>query len=233
MDELKLSIGERMQDDEECLRRAIENKLDNFRVAMPGKIIDFDEEVQTATIKPLIKEYVRGKWESLPMLPDVPCFFPRAGGYCLTFPVKPGDECLIIFNDMCLDSWWQSGDEQTQLETRRHDLSDAMCLLGITSVPKAVKDYSTNSVMLRNEDKDSYLEIVDDDKTVNIVGAEKINVTAVDDINIEAASNLNVKAVANITITGDANISMTAAANMTLEAGGNMTLRAARIDLNP
>jgi len=80
LEKLEMSIGERMQDDEECLRRAIENKLDNLRVAMPGKIIDFDEEVQTATVKPLIKEYVRGKWESLPMLPDVPCFFPRAGG---------------------------------------------------------------------------------------------------------------------------------------------------------
>ena len=217
MDDLKLYMSERMADAEEGLRRTVENKLDNLRVAMPGEIVTFDEKVQTASVKPLIKEYCRGKWESLPLLLDVPCFFPRAGGYCLTFPVKPGDEVLIIFNDMCLDSWWQSGGEQTQLETRRHDLSDAMCILGITSVPKAVENYSTNSMMLRNEDRDSYLEIVDDNKTVNIVGAEKINVTAVDDINITTAANVTIKAAGNID----------------LEAGGNMTLRAARIDLNP
>lgn len=214
-----------MQDDEECLRRLAESKTDNLRVAMPGKIIDFDEEKQTATVQPLIKEYVRDKWESLPQLLDVPCFFPRAGGYCLTFPVKPDDEVIILFNDMCLDAWWQSGGEQTQLETRRHDLSDAMCFFGITSVPKAVTEYSTNSVMLRNEDKDSYYEIVDDTKTLNIIGAEKLNITTQDDINVKTSANLNVEAAANITIQ--------AAGDITIEAGGNMTLKAARIDLNP
>jgi len=218
-------MGERMQDDEECLRRLAESKTDNLRVAMPGKIIDFDEEKQTATVQPLIKEYVRDKWESLPQLLDVPCFFPRAGGYCLTFPVKPDDEVIILFNDMCLDAWWQSGGEQTQLETRRHDLSDAMCFFGITSVPKAVTEYSTNSVMLRNEDKDSYYEIVDDTKTLNIIGAEKLNITTQDDINVKTSANLNVEAAANITIQ--------AAGDITIEAGGNMTLKAARIDLNP
>ena len=193
MDKLRMSIGERMQDEEECLRRLVENKIDNLRVSMPGKIISFDEKKQTATVQPLLKEYVRGKWEPLPRLLDVPCFFPRAGGYCLTFPVKPGDTVLIVWGDMCLDAWWQSGGEQTQLEIRRHDLSDAMCLLGITCVPKAVTDYSANSMMLRNEDKDSYFEIMDDDKTINVAGAEKLNVKMVDDIDVHTDANINVK----------------------------------------
>ena len=183
MNKINLSIGERLNDGEECTRRAIENKLDNLRVSMPGEIVDFNAENQTATVKPLVKEYVRGKWVSLPMLLDVPCFFPRAGGYCLTFSVKTGDECLVIFGDMCIDAWWQSGGEQTQLETRRHDLSDAMCLLGITSVPRAVKGYSTNSMMLRNEDADVYFEITDD-KTMNIHGIEDINIMSKEVINV-------------------------------------------------
>ena len=101
MDKLNVDIGERMQDDEEYLRRFVENKLDNLRVSMPCEIVSFDAAKQTATVQPLVKEYVRGKWESLPQLLDVPCFFPRAGGYCLTFPVKPGDEVQIVFNDSC------------------------------------------------------------------------------------------------------------------------------------
>jgi len=226
MSEQRMSIGERLHDSEESLRRLVESKTDNLRVAMPGKIISFDAEKQTATVQPLIKEYVRDKWESLPRLLDVPCFFPRAGGYCLTFPVKPGDEVIIMFNDMCLDSWWQSGGEQTQLEIRRHDLSDAMCLLGITSVPKAVEDYSTNSVMLRNEDKDSYIEIVDDDKTVNIVGAEKLNVTVVDDINVTTDADINVTARGDVTVESAANVTIRCAGNMSLEAGGILSLKA-------
>jgi len=207
--DLGVTIGERIADEEESRRREMENAAGNLRVAMPGRIVSFDAENQTATVQPLLREYVRGKWVDMPQLLDVPCIFPRAGGYCLTFPVKEGDECQIQFNDMCIDSWWQSGGIQNQLECRRHDLSDATCHLGLTSVPRAVENYSVNSMRLRNEDNDSYLEIVDDSKTVNIFGAENINVAATVNVNIKAARD------------------------MTLEAGGNMTLKAARIDLNP
>ena len=207
MSELGLSIGERIDDETECMRRAIENKADNLRVAMPGMIVDFDAELQTATVQPLIKEYVRGAWVSLPQLLDVPCFFPRAGGYSLTFPVRRGDECQILFNDMCIDAWWQSGGEQTQLETRRHDLSDAMCFLGITSVPRAVKDYSETSVVLRNEDNDAYIEIRDD-KQVHI----RSDTTCL--------NNLTVKG--NLRVEGDAHIEGTVTVGKDVIADGDV-----------
>jgi len=221
---LGISIGERIGDEEEARRRAMENATDNVRVAMPGKIADFDSKAQTATILPLIREYIRGEWVEFPPLLDVPCFFPRAGGYCLTFPVKKGDECLVIFNDMCIDAWWQSGDVQNQLEARRHDLSDAMALLGITSVPQAVKDYSVNSVRLRNEDNDSYFEIVDDTKTINISGAENIHIQSEKAVNINATSDIDIKSSANININGSGNIAINSVADITISAQGNLTL---------
>ena len=238
--ELHLSVGERLQDPEEMQRRAIENKTDNLRCCTVGKIIDFNEQKQTATVQPLIKEYVKGEWLSLPKLLDVPCFFPRAGGYCLTFPVKPGDEVLVVFNDNCLDAWWQSGNEQTQLEIRRHDLSDAMCLFGITSVPKAVTEYSTNSLMLRNEDKDSYLEIVDDDKTINIYGAQKLNVTMVDDVTtktqaqfiVEASGDIDLETASNLNARVSGNTYLTTSGNINIVSDGTVTITAEKINLN-
>ena len=223
---LNVGIGERVGDSQEAERRGLENALANVRVAMPGEIVDFNAANQTSTVQPLIKELVRGEWRALPRLPDVPCVFPRAGGYCLTFPVKPGDECLIVFNDMCLDAWWQSGGLQTQAETRRHDLSDACCILGPTSAPWAVKEYSQNSVMLRNEDGDSYLEIVDGDKTFNIVGAEKINIKAAADILAEAQADITVSAKSNIAVNAEANVSVGAASNITVNAEANIDVNA-------
>lgn len=212
---LHIGIGQRIGDEEEQQRRAMENAMANARVAMPGEVIDFDSERQTATVQPLVNERINGNWHSLPRLLDVPCFFPRAGGHCLTFPVKPGDECLIIFNDMCIDSWWQSGGQQNQIEIRRHDLSDAMALLGITSVPRAVTEYSTDSVMLRNESRDAYIEIKD---------GKVINIKSVEDINIETNRNVNIQAAQNITIKSEGDI--------LLESAGNMTLKGATINLN-
>jgi hypothetical protein len=213
-------VKERLDNPGEQQRTAIENELTNARVATPGIIISFDPVRQTASVQPAITENVQvgdgpASAVSLPILTDVPVQFPRAGGYSLTFPVKPGDECLLVFCDMCIDGWWQSGGVQDQMEKRRHDLSDAMAILGITSVPQAVALYSEESVMLRNEDKTAFVEIQDN---------EDINVTTAADVNITAAMNINISAAADVSIV--------AGGNMNLTAAGSMTLKAARIDMN-
>jgi len=245
MSRARLSLGERLNDGEEAIRRAIENKTDNLRVAMPGTIVDFDADVQTATVQPLLKERVGGQWLTLPLLLDVPCFFPRAGGYCLTFPVKAGDECIVLFNDMCIDSWWQSGGIQAQAEIRRHDLSDAMCLLGITSVPQAVTDYSTDSMMLRNEAKSAYVEITDSGVMnirnnigdINVDTTQSVNVTAAQNINAEAtsitataqsvsvqASTVSIQAAQTISISANATLAISSSAPLTIASGTSVTV---------
>ena len=175
-------IKERFDSPEEEQRLAGENVAANLRVAIPGIIDSFNPATQTATVQPAISENVRlgqedAKPTNLPLLTDVPCVFPRAGGYCLTFPVKKGDECLLVFSDMCIDGWWQSGGVQGQIETRRHDLSDAAALLGITSVPRAVTEYSGNSVMLRNEEKTAYVEI-DNSRNIHIFTQNNLTLEA-------------------------------------------------------
>ena len=82
---------------------AINHKTNMLRCAIPGSIIDFDPSNQTATVQIMIKEKAFGEWHTITPLLDVPVVFPRSGGYALTFPVKQGDECLVIFNDMCID----------------------------------------------------------------------------------------------------------------------------------
>lgn len=157
-----LNLSEILNDEQEQQRMAMENFLCNTRVAIPGIIQNFNHVNQTATIQPAIKEQINGQWLQLPLLLDVPVQFPRAGGYCMTFPVKSGDECLVIFSDMCIDAWWQSGGIQVQLEKRRHDLSDAIVILGISSVPKLIKNFSNDTVQFRNDAGTAYVEINDD-----------------------------------------------------------------------
>ena len=99
--------------------RASANKL---RVAVPGIIESFDPGEQTVTVRVAIREKVLldgdEKWVDIPLLLDVPIVIPRAGGYCLTLPVQKGDECLVVFGDMCIDAWWQSGGIQNQIDCR-------------------------------------------------------------------------------------------------------------------
>ncbi|EKN3638181.1 Gp138 family membrane-puncturing spike protein, partial [Yersinia enterocolitica] len=93
-----------------------------LRVAMPGIIQSFDADTVTCTVLPAIKgndSGVSGDRESadLPLLVDVPVIFPRGGGCTLTFPIKAGDECLLIFSDRCIDFWWQNGGVQEPVDS--------------------------------------------------------------------------------------------------------------------
>jgi len=146
---------------------------------MPGIIQSFDPDEQTVSVQLAIRERIRdgeGRMEfvNLPLLLDVPILMPRAGGYIVTMPVSKGDECLVVFGDMCIDAWWSNGEVQNQIEKRRHDLSDGFAILGPWSQPNKIQNYSTDSVQLRTEDGNTYIEIKQNE--INIVASVlKIN----------------------------------------------------------
>jgi hypothetical protein len=132
--------------------------------ALPGIVVSFNAEAQSCEVQPAIKAVIRDplgaeNWVDLPVLPDVPVVFPRAGGFALTFPIKPGDECLVVFSSRCIDAWWQSGGTQQQIEQRLHDLSDGFCIPGPTSQPRKLSNVSTSSVQLRDEDGGTSISI--------------------------------------------------------------------------
>lgn len=136
------------------LMDAVSNGL---RVACPGIIQSFNASTQTVTVQPAIRERVQNpdltySWVQLPLLVDVPIVIPRAGGFSLTLPVNKGDECLIVFGDMCMDSFWEHGGVQNQPDKRRHDLSDGYCVLGTWSQPRVLTNYSTSAAQLRTDD---------------------------------------------------------------------------------
>lgn len=158
------TIAERLQDDNNFFNRFGDNLGNNLRVAIPGIIQSFDTETQTVTVQPAIMENIRNNDLSissmqLPLLLDVPIILPKAGDFILTMPVKQGDECLVIFADMCIDMWWQAGGIQKQAEKRRHDLSDAFVILGTWSQPNRISNYSTDSAQLRTKSGETYIEI--------------------------------------------------------------------------
>ncbi|MFP2422245.1 Gp138 family membrane-puncturing spike protein [Pseudescherichia vulneris] len=141
----------------ETFKSERETTKNHIRVAMPGIIQSFDPGAVTAVVQPAIRSVETdndGKriTKNYPLLVDVPVVFPRGGGCTLTFPVKAGDECLVIFADRCIDFWWQNGGVQEPVDDRTHDLSDAFCIVGPQSQAKKISGISTSSVELRSDD---------------------------------------------------------------------------------
>lgn len=159
---------ERLDDPEEALATAQDGRQAQIWTALPGIVESFDPDALTVSVQPAIQANVTAEDGSvraaaLPLLVDVPVVFPQGGGFLLTFPVRAGDECLVVFSSRCIDSWWQSGGVQPQAEQRLHDLSDGFALVGPRSRARRVTPaVSTEAVMLRAEDGSSFVEIAPD-----------------------------------------------------------------------
>jgi hypothetical protein len=167
----------------EIIRRFLNQFSFDLRCAAPGIITSFDSDKQTVTVQLAIKEVIEisqkentyKKAIKIPEILDVPIIIPRAGGYSITLPVQVGDECLVIFGDTCIDSWWKrgcpmqtTGKYQTQdpASLRRHDLSDGFAILGCWSQPNVIPDYSTDSLEIRTDDGNTKIKIKDGEVTI-------------------------------------------------------------------
>lgn len=136
-----------------------------LRVSLPGIVQSFDPATCTCTVQPAITGQgidEKGHIQSapLPLLTDVPVIFPRGGGCTITFPVKAGDECLVVFSDRCIDFWWQNGGIQEPVDPRQHDLSDAFAFVGPQSQAQKISGISTTSVQVRTDDGSSFIELM-------------------------------------------------------------------------
>ncbi|HHT4682618.1 Gp138 family membrane-puncturing spike protein [Klebsiella pneumoniae] len=176
---LNSQLGSKEQADAQ-LAQAI---MSAMRVSMPGIIQSFDPDAVTAVVQPAIKGAEQDESGAelsvnLPLLVDVPVVFPRGGGCTLTFPVKAGDECLVIFADRCIDFWWQSGGIQEPVDGRMHDLSDAFCIVGPQSQAKKISGISTTAAQFRSDDGSTYFELDPSTKKIKIVAPGGLDVIA-------------------------------------------------------
>lgn len=170
------TVDERVGGLPQLLNAIAEGVKFSLRVAMPGIVQAWDADQQTVTVQIAIREKISmsGTEEEveIPLLVDVPVVMPRAGGYSLVFAPAKGDECLVVFADACIDSWWQSGGVQSQADRRRHDLSDGFAILGCWS-QKRKPSIPSSGVRLQNDDGSAGVSI--SGSTVNIFGTVKIN----------------------------------------------------------
>lgn len=148
---------ERYDDPLEAARIAQDGSQAQIWTALPGIVQSFDATALTVSVQPAIQGRVSDKTGTasnvnLPLLVDVPVVFPHGGGFSLTFPVKAGDECLVVFTSRCMDGWWQDGGVQPQLDRRMHDLSDGMAILGPWSQKRKIGGINGGATELRSDD---------------------------------------------------------------------------------
>lgn len=175
---------------EEAVRTALDSFRSSTWSAMPAIITRVDLERMVVNAQVSIRDWHFDALGPLPFveipeLLDLPIVFPRGGGVALTFPVKPGDETLVVFANRCIDAWWQMGGVQNPIELRPNELSDGFAFMGVSSIPRVLADISTNSAQLRTTSGTTFVEV-----------------TEGGGLNLRATGDISIVAGGNITITG-------------------------------
>lgn len=178
---------------------------------MPGIIQSFSASAVTATVQMAIKGIVqdqtgKSQFVNLPLLVDVPVFFPRGGNCTLTFPIAKGDECLVVFASRCVDGWFQSGGIQAPMQPRMHSMSDGFALVGFFSQATKISGISTSTAQLRSNDGSTYVEVNPAGQIVNVVAPGGMTLTT-----------------PTVTITGTINVQNAQGASSASTISGSMT----------
>ncbi len=147
----------------ELLKQVLDFRLQDVHVALPGSVQKVDMATQTVDVLPEIKRVLEDedgntKEESMPILPNIPLVFPRAGGYFLTLPVAVGDKVLILFCEKDLDQWRAKGRETAPDDLRMHSTAGAVAIAGV--YPTMSPILTTNSTdMILGKDAGSKIYI--------------------------------------------------------------------------
>ncbi|MCK5611976.1 hypothetical protein KAR91_59450 [Candidatus Pacearchaeota archaeon] len=113
-----------------------------------GVIDSFNSTNQTAEIKIVFKTIFEGQEYSYPLLVDCPVVVIGGSGGSLRLPVVQGDHCLVLFNDVNIDNWYEGSTNSLPDSNRKHDLSDGIAMVGIRNLQNAISDYDNESAQL-------------------------------------------------------------------------------------
>lgn len=174
----------------------VKQQIGGVHTAMPGKVVAFEPVLCRATIKPSINYHTADdRILDYPLITGVPVFMPRAGAAQITYPVKAGDSCLIVFCERSIDEWIGKGSTDNH-DPRQFDLTDGFAFVGMCPA----QNISADNVEIINN---STLVSVTPDKEVNIIG------------------NVNIKG--NVTIDGNYSCSGQSHMQGTITCDGDVT----------
>ena len=162
--------------------------IDNekYSIILPGRIVEYFKEDQTATIQISVESVVSSALDSTsPItrkpLEGVPVHTPSGGGWAITMPIKKGDTCVLFFSQVGYDHWlYQDKDIAGTLANlpkpwlgRQFDENDGYALVGLNTLPRAIQNYSGEHSQWRNEDATQVISLNDDasitiDSTVSL-----------------------------------------------------------------
>lgn len=115
----------------------------NFNCVKIATVESFDPENLTVCCKVANKRLRQINSDGSQVLQDYPLIYAKVhyfgwGDVGATFPITQGMEGVLLFNDREIETWFITGQSGNLAYERCHDLSDAIFICGVHSLPNMI-----------------------------------------------------------------------------------------------
>ncbi len=142
----------------EIIRRALDSRINDIHVSLPGRVEAYYSDSQTVDVTPMVRKPMPildalPVFQALPVLPNVRVSFQRSKKFSITYPLESGDEGLLVFAGWDVAPWLSSGDVSDPIDLRNHHPMHAFFIPGICSDANVVTpDPGTAALVLAGAD---------------------------------------------------------------------------------
>ena len=162
----------------DVIKEWIKKGNENVHVSMVGKVESYNPQTNRASITP-VGSFTAPDWQELqyPTIHNVPLQFPcgNGGKSGCTFPIKPGDTCIIIFADHQIENFL-SGEKSDDM--RNHSLNDAYAIPTLFSDSVPTLKSNPNDVCMFNNG--SLVVLNSSSMTINLADGTNVSISGGD-----------------------------------------------------
>lgn len=137
----------------DVISSAIEANRRTLRTGMPGIVQSYSKAKKVADVQPAIKGVIftadgEPKYETLPIVANVPVGWLRGGGASFQMKLVKGDSVWLLFSEAAMAVWRLTGQISEPGDLRMHDLSYACAIpcispdAGANELPEVADDES-------------------------------------------------------------------------------------------
>jgi hypothetical protein len=179
-------------------------KIAEIHTALPGQVVAYYPEKDMADIQPCLqRKFSDGTTEPLPIMRNVKIIWPRTAKASIKFPIAKDDYVLLFAIERSIDLFRGKGGLVDPADTRKHSLSDCVCMPGFW--PDAdVVTAEANALEMKNDV--AMVRLMPDGKTyVGKAGATPSEPVPLGNVTKEYLETLHEKisAILDMLIAGD------------------------------
>lgn len=139
----------------DSIDQRIARKLAAVYTCLVCRVETYDETLQTCSVQPLIKGAYEDEsgarvTENLPVITDVPVLCLGSAIFAVTFPLKAGDQVMVIFSQQALGKWLTVGANKPidPNDDRSFSITDAIAIPGVRNNANKLAESSAADFVL-------------------------------------------------------------------------------------